>query len=325
MSQTVAAVLLVSFFFVSHLMAGADDIDDDGIADEEDNCVLVANPPQRDTDGDGVGNYCDPDLNNDWLVSDADRSILNSVFFTMDADADFNGDGNVNFLDLGILQSQLGQTPGPPGTVIWAVSANGLWDNPGNWQPQIVPSEGVTAIIDVASEITVTLDGDTASVKTLILNEDFDLIDATFSATNQIEASGTITMTGSVINDTTIVPSQAGAGQLQVGAGATNQWNNLTLGIDSVIANGRLVEVAGGLTLNADVTINAPTSPTGLVFSGSQTVNGSGNIIFNGTGNTVLSEPRLFPQQWQHTHVFSGADHQWRQRHYRPVIRGFGF
>lgn len=41
--------------------AGDGDLDDDGVADESDNCPRVANPPpQRDHDSDGAGDPCDP-------------------------------------------------------------------------------------------------------------------------------------------------------------------------------------------------------------------------------------------------------------------------
>lgn len=39
--------------------AGIVDNDDDGIADSEDNCPLVANPLQEDTDNDGIGDACE--------------------------------------------------------------------------------------------------------------------------------------------------------------------------------------------------------------------------------------------------------------------------
>lgn len=93
------------------------DSDGDGIPDPEDNCTLVANPDQRDTNGDLYGNLCDPDLNNDGIVNFTDRRMMRNVFFTDDPDADLNGDGVVNRADLGILQTFLFLPPGPSGLV----------------------------------------------------------------------------------------------------------------------------------------------------------------------------------------------------------------
>ncbi|MFK8030034.1 MAG: S8 family serine peptidase [Gammaproteobacteria bacterium] len=89
------------------------DQDNDGIPDATDNCLIVANTDQRDTDDDGYGNICDPDLNNDLLVNVIDLGILRSVFFTNDPDADFNGDGVVNVVDLGIMRTFFFSPPGP--------------------------------------------------------------------------------------------------------------------------------------------------------------------------------------------------------------------
>ncbi|MDH3588073.1 MAG: pullulanase-type alpha-1,6-glucosidase, partial [Gammaproteobacteria bacterium] len=52
------------------------DSDGDGIADAIDNCSELANTDQRDTNGDGFGNRCDPDFNNDGVVNFTDLAII---------------------------------------------------------------------------------------------------------------------------------------------------------------------------------------------------------------------------------------------------------
>jgi len=89
------------------------DADGDGVADDHDNCTLVSNFDQRDTNDDGYGNACDPDLNNDGIVNFADLAKMKSVFFTTNADADLNGDGVVNFADLARLKEFFFKPPGP--------------------------------------------------------------------------------------------------------------------------------------------------------------------------------------------------------------------
>lgn len=89
------------------------DEDADGIPDVVDNCVAVANTAQRDSDGDGFGNRCDPDLNNDGQVNVVDLGLLRAVVFTDDADADLDGDGTVNMKDVGLMRAFFFAAPGP--------------------------------------------------------------------------------------------------------------------------------------------------------------------------------------------------------------------
>lgn len=93
------------------------DTDLDNVPDECDNCTLVANPSQCDTDGDGFGNLCDADLNNNGTVNFTDLGLLKSVYLTADPDADFNCNGVVNITDLGLLKTMMYSTPGPSGLV----------------------------------------------------------------------------------------------------------------------------------------------------------------------------------------------------------------
>lgn len=97
------------------------DMDEDGVADNMDNCTLVANPDQLDSNGDGFGNICDPDTNNDGVVGFIDYAMLTGAFLsvpgdpTWNADADFNGDGVVGFPDIAIYPAYFLGSPGPSG------------------------------------------------------------------------------------------------------------------------------------------------------------------------------------------------------------------
>ena len=91
------------------------DTDNDGITDDIDNCILVENADQRDTDIDGFGNICDPDFDGDLIVNAGDLSYLKSKFFTADPLADLDGSGTVNAGDLAILKSFFFKPPGPSG------------------------------------------------------------------------------------------------------------------------------------------------------------------------------------------------------------------
>ncbi len=64
------------------------DTDNDGVDDSEDNCLNLSNSDQIDTDGDGIGDVCDPDIDGDGVVNENDA-------FPYDEDEyrDFDGDG----------------------------------------------------------------------------------------------------------------------------------------------------------------------------------------------------------------------------------------
>jgi hypothetical protein len=99
----------------------AADTDRDGIPDFSDNCTLVPNPDQRDTNGDGYGNLCDGDLNNDGATNTLDLNIYKAVHRSKlgdpnyNPDADFNGDGAINTIDLNIYKGLHRKPPGPSG------------------------------------------------------------------------------------------------------------------------------------------------------------------------------------------------------------------
>ncbi|MFK7886495.1 MAG: peptidoglycan DD-metalloendopeptidase family protein [Gammaproteobacteria bacterium] len=95
------------------VVSAGTDSDSDGVQDHLDNCMVHANASQIDADGDGFGNACDADFNNDGIVNVIDLGTLRTAFFSTNALTDLNADGTVNVVDLGVLRTLFFQPPGP--------------------------------------------------------------------------------------------------------------------------------------------------------------------------------------------------------------------
>ncbi|MDH5255560.1 MAG: dockerin type I domain-containing protein, partial [Gammaproteobacteria bacterium] len=92
----------------------------DGVVDDLDNCTLVANPGQCDSDGDGYGNHCDADLNNNGTVNAQDSVLIRAALGQPSVGpvfnpADLNCSGSVNAQDNVLFRRLVGQPPGPSG------------------------------------------------------------------------------------------------------------------------------------------------------------------------------------------------------------------
>ena len=117
------AFLLVAGFPPSSEAGACPDVDSDTICDPDDNCLTHPNLSQNDSNSDGYGNRCDPDLNNVLVVGNADKGLLLSSFgfsapnpsFNPDADHSEPPDNAVGNPDKGTLLQFFGLPPGPSG------------------------------------------------------------------------------------------------------------------------------------------------------------------------------------------------------------------
>jgi hypothetical protein len=83
------------------------------VPDSRDNCILVPNPDQKDSDNDGYGDACDGDVNNDGIVNSLDVALVRDAFGTRTNRGDTNGDGIVNASDVALVRRLFGTRPGP--------------------------------------------------------------------------------------------------------------------------------------------------------------------------------------------------------------------
>jgi len=98
----------------------SNDVDSDGVENALDNCTVVANPGQCDSDGDGYGNHCDGDLNNNTVTNSQDYVLFRQQIGQPSVapaynPADINCSGAVNSQDYVLFRSLLGAPSGPSG------------------------------------------------------------------------------------------------------------------------------------------------------------------------------------------------------------------
>jgi hypothetical protein len=95
------------------------DFDVDGVQDADDNCSQSPNSTQVDTDGDGCGNGCDADYDQNGIAGWSDYGAFTQCYATTNELCEHEDppSGIVGLIDFGIFVTELfGQAPGPSGT-----------------------------------------------------------------------------------------------------------------------------------------------------------------------------------------------------------------
>lgn len=101
--------------FGSSMDPGCLDDDGDGVRNRDDNCPSVHNPDQSDIDGDGVGDACDPDIDGDGWLNEAEEFIgTDPLIACLDNGwpPDVNSNGSVEIDDVFFAAARFGSSSG---------------------------------------------------------------------------------------------------------------------------------------------------------------------------------------------------------------------
>ncbi|KAF0192492.1 MAG: putative outer membrane adhesin-like protein [Gammaproteobacteria bacterium] len=287
-SLVLSLIFAITFIasFAKPVYAGQDS---DGIPDTADNCVQIANPDQRDSDDDGIGNACDPDLNNDGIVDARDRSLLYGAFYGTSPVNDLNGDGYVNFGDLGILYSLYNRSPGPTGIrpqITLLSPADGLITD----QPDLT----ITGSLNIRAALTINsaplgLNPDRSFSATTTLQPGPNAYQLTATsvtgATTQQGLSITYEPATVTINATLISIGPVVNGQVSV----TGQAGSVPAGAQVTITNfdtGATITVTASADGSFSATIAAQDSQA-LGITATDTGNGASDAISKPVGNIL--------------------------------------
>jgi hypothetical protein len=126
--KQIARLALASLLFCAAPALGGSQCDcgdGDGVIDYLDNCSEVYNPGQDDTDGDGCGNLCDADYDNNGTPGFPDFGEFTRAFSTNDEEKCHNEPipgCTVGFPDFGFFAANFSVTPGPSGTTVGTIA-----------------------------------------------------------------------------------------------------------------------------------------------------------------------------------------------------------
>jgi hypothetical protein len=157
------------------------DSDFDGVADEVDNCPIDSNADQLDFDGDGLGNECDDDDDNDRIPDTFENQYGMDPFDPGDAQGDIDNDGVIN-----ILEYQNGTDPTreeePP--VISLVGEAVITLQVGDTYTDAGATASDNFDGDLTASIVTTSDVDTSSIGSYTVS--YDVSDAAGNAAIQV-------------------------------------------------------------------------------------------------------------------------------------------
>ncbi len=161
--------------------------------------------------------------------------------------------------------------------VNWINPVGGDWDTGANWSTGAVPTARDDVVIDVSGGVLITHTQNTSdSVNSVTASDPITLSGGTLSVAGTFSDSSAVTLSGGTLANATVQ-----SGTTINGSGALS---NVTLDgtLDANVFGGSLT-ITNGLTLRSGLV--ETTDISSLNFSGTQTLGGSGEVLFNDGNN----------------------------------------
>jgi hypothetical protein len=171
------------------------------------------------------------------------------------------------------------------GTAVWINPNSGLWDDPGSWASGVPPGPNDDVIVAVPGNVTVTIRQGTNAIHSLLSSNAFTMTGGTLIAASTVEVNNTLSLSGGRIVGGTLSGGSGGAIIVtNVTAAGAMIFDGVTLSENLTVLAGTLT-VTNGLTLSgAALTLASSSSrQADVLFLGTQTLGGSGEVLFAGT------------------------------------------
>ncbi|MDA1049213.1 MAG: S8 family serine peptidase [Planctomycetota bacterium] len=173
-------------------------------------------------------------------------------------------------------------------STFWDGGGDGTsWRDAANWNNDTLPGSGSNVLVDVPGEQSIVHSLGSTAVSRLLMREDFTLSGGSLTVSGTLQAEAALLLTGGAIIGGTVLGGNSAAISSNGGT-----LDGVTLEADLTINSRTQLTIENGITLNGTMTLFVePGSCSGggldgcftrLYFSDSQTLDGTGDVVFSG-------------------------------------------
>ena len=164
-----------------------------------------------------------------------------------------------------------------PATINWINPAGGDWDTASNWQGGVLPGPNDEAVINEPGNVTITHSGSTTdSVGSVTASDPIKLSGGTLDVSGNFRDSSAVALSGGTLANATVPSGTTMSGNGTLSDVTLAGTLNLS-GFESAVSIINNLTLASGLVETTNI--------ASLNFNGTQTLAGTGEVLFNGSNN----------------------------------------